>query len=317
MAEPPDDAAPVPAPAPDGVTDAVRTSPLPSRTGLERTTRSVAAIVDAAEQAADQMRAAAERRGRERIAEADRAATMRVDAAEAEARDILSEAQRDAAQARSAAQAAVAGIHAEAQRVREEAEKGRLAAAAEGASEATRLRQEAEVDARRLRTETHAEARALLAEAHAATNDVTREGEEITTNLRALAQSLVRNAELLTRDVRDTHAELAGRLSAAEPAPERPDPPREKRAERSAAPTAAHLVTPDWTPAAASEVPPRSGLRSGTPEREAAPAAPARAQRSGRGGSVPLPSEIADLLGGEDRSLEVPDFAQPKRRWRR
>ena len=306
MAEPYDDDAP----GPDGVADPVGAPLLPARTGPERTARSVAAIVDAAEQAATKMRAEAERRGRERIAEADRAAAMRVNAAEAEARDILGEAQRDAAQVHSEAKAAVAGIHAEAQRVREEAEKGRLAAAAEGAAEATRLRQEAEVDARRLRTETHAEARALLADAHAATNEVAREGEEITTNLRALAQSLVRNAELLTRDVRDTHADLTGRLSDAEPPPEPAAPPRAEPKVRTALPAAGRrLGTPDWTPAAAApELPSRPVSRSVTPEPVAA-----RARRSGRGGSVPLPAEIADLLGGEDASLEVPDFARPRR----
>lgn len=58
----------------------------------------VQAIIDAAEQAAAQLRAETEQRARDRIAEADRAAQHRVDAAEAEAKELLAEAREQARQ---------------------------------------------------------------------------------------------------------------------------------------------------------------------------------------------------------------------------
>jgi len=58
----------------------------------------VQAILDAAEQAAEQVRAETEQRARDRIAEADRAAQHRVDAAEAEAKELLAEAREQARQ---------------------------------------------------------------------------------------------------------------------------------------------------------------------------------------------------------------------------
>lgn len=56
----------------------------------------VQAIIDAAEQAAAQLRAETEQRAKERIAEADRAAQHRVDAAEEEAKEILAQAREQA-----------------------------------------------------------------------------------------------------------------------------------------------------------------------------------------------------------------------------
>ncbi len=52
----------------------------------------IAKIVEAAERAADEIRAQAELRARDRIAEGDRAADQLVLAAEAEARDALEQA---------------------------------------------------------------------------------------------------------------------------------------------------------------------------------------------------------------------------------
>ena len=63
----------------------------------------VAAIVQAAEQAAEQMRIQAEQRANERIAEANRAAEYRVQAAEAEALEILANAEEQADQIRAKA----------------------------------------------------------------------------------------------------------------------------------------------------------------------------------------------------------------------
>ncbi len=65
----------------------------------------VAQIVEAAELAADDMRASAEERTRERIAEAERAADLRVRAAEEEALALRAEAEERALQIESAAQA--------------------------------------------------------------------------------------------------------------------------------------------------------------------------------------------------------------------
>jgi F0F1-type ATP synthase membrane subunit b/b' len=70
---------------------------------LAKATSRVGEIVEAAERAAEDLRAQAEARMRDRIAEGDRAAANRVEAAEAEALEMLANAQEEAEKIRDAA----------------------------------------------------------------------------------------------------------------------------------------------------------------------------------------------------------------------
>lgn len=81
---------------------------------LARASARVAEIVEAAERAADQLRAQGEQRMLERIAEGDRAADNRVKAAEAEALEVLSAAQDEADRLRESARGDARDIIAEA-----------------------------------------------------------------------------------------------------------------------------------------------------------------------------------------------------------
>ncbi len=166
----------------------------------------VAAIVAAAEQAADDLLARTEERVRERIAEAARAADHRVQAAETEVGELLEAAHAEAETARAEAEAA----RAEAETVRREAESVRL----EAFADAERLREEAEQRALLLRDSAREEAREIVADAHDAARDVLREGTVLSGHLRQLSDSLRSNAELLLRDVRGAHGELVARLPA-------------------------------------------------------------------------------------------------------
>ncbi len=177
----------------------------------------VGAIVEAAERAAEKLRRDAEQRARDRIAEADRAGDLRVGAAEDEALEIVDTARRDAAGAEADARAAVATIHERAAEARAAAEQHRLETIAEADAAVSRLVHEADEQAKELRSSARAEARELLDDAHYAAREVVRETEALTGNLRALAQSLVRNADQLTRDVALVHGQLVSHLDAALP----------------------------------------------------------------------------------------------------
>lgn len=154
------------------------------------TARHVAAIVAAAEQAAEELRAAAEERANARIAEADRAAALRVEAADDDAEQVRAEAVAAAGQIR--------------------------------ADAAARAEQD--------RDRAHAQARELITEARAATREVLREGERLSGHLRELSDALRVNAERLLRDIRSAHDELTARLDAVDldrrpPPPKRPAEP--------------------------------------------------------------------------------------------
>jgi vacuolar-type H+-ATPase subunit H len=144
---------------------------------IASTARHVEQIVQAAEHAAEQLRAEAEQRAADRIAEAERAAMMRIQAAEEEADELRAEA----------------------------------VAAAEG------LRNEAAEAALEARHQAQARARELIADARRVAHEVLREGETLSGHLRELSDSLRVNAERLLRDVRDAHSELSARLDRAEP----------------------------------------------------------------------------------------------------
>lgn len=183
----------------------------PTKNAAER----VAAIVEAAEHAAEDLRTTAEHRANERIAEAQRAADNRVAAAETEAREILAAAREEAAQLRTSAQA-------DAQRTLEEARSERLqleAAAADvrtaAEQEAARIREAAEETASETRRAAQDDARGLVGQARAITRDVLADGSELSDELHQLSDSLRSNAELLLRDVRLAHARLTAQVDQA------------------------------------------------------------------------------------------------------
>ncbi len=115
------------------------------------------------------------------------------------------------------ARAAVTTIHDRAAQVRAEAEKHRLRTLAEAEAEARQVVKEAEARAQEVRASSRTEAQEVLNDAHYAAREVVRDGEELTGNLRDLAQSLVRNADRLMRDVHGVHHQLTSRLDEADP----------------------------------------------------------------------------------------------------
>ena len=165
--------------------------------------------MEAAEQAAEELRAQAEVRARERIAEADRAAAYRVAAAEEEAAEIVA-----AARAEAAAHAA------EAQRLTAEATELRRRGEGEAAALVAAAVGEAETEAAAVRDRAREEAR-----------DHHRGGPRrrprrprgrhasCPADLRELSSSLRNNAERLLRDIKLAHAAMTARLDQATPGP--------------------------------------------------------------------------------------------------
>jgi vacuolar-type H+-ATPase subunit H len=167
----------------------------------------VAAIVEAAERAAEDLRLKTEERSRQRIAEADRAADLRVEAAEDEAREIVEDARRDGAALVDQAHRDVQAVHDEAARTRSEAE-----------ADAARIRAEVEAYAKDAKQAARDEARAIVGEAHGAARGVLTDGTELSGHLQELSDSLRRNAERLLNDVKLAHARLTADLDQAAPA---------------------------------------------------------------------------------------------------
>ncbi|HWH93606.1 MAG TPA: hypothetical protein VNT03_07075 [Baekduia sp.] len=196
----------------------------------------VAAIVEAAERAAEDLRLKTEARVRERIAEADRAADLRVEAAEAEARDLIDAARREAAAVQAEAREGVRVIHERAAQAREEAEHRKVAAVSEAQSEAARVRADADAYAEEIKRAAKDDARAIIAEAHAAARGVLHDGSELSGHLQELGDSLHRNAERLLNDVKLTHARLTADLDQATPAGSVDSAPRASRGDGGAAP---------------------------------------------------------------------------------
>ena len=177
----------------------------------------VAAIVEAAERAAEDLRIKTEEKARDRIAEADRAGALRVDAAEAEAREIVDAARRTAASAEAEAREGVKLIHERAVQAREEGEARKAALLAEASSEAARVRADADAYAEDTKLAARDEARAIINEAHAAARGVLNDGTELSGHLQELSDSLHRNAERLLNDVKLAHARLTADLDQAAP----------------------------------------------------------------------------------------------------
>jgi hypothetical protein len=175
----------------------------------------VAAIVEAAERAAEDLRLKTEDRARERIAEADRAANLRVDAADAEARDLLDAARREAAALTAEAQEAVRHIHERASLARDEAASVKAAA---------------DVYAEEVKRKAKTDARDIIAEAHDAARGVLRDGTQLSGHLEELSESLRRNAERLLNDVKLAHGRLTADLDQATPTG-LPEPVKSRRVE--------------------------------------------------------------------------------------
>ena len=153
--------------------------PPPASSRFQATAAQVAGIVEAAERTAEELRAVAEARAQERIAEAERAAALRVQAADDEAAAVRAEAEADAERTRSEALALAQA----------ERERGQD------------------------------RAREIVFEARAVTREVLREGELLSGHLHELADSLRVNAERLLRDVRDAAAQLTALLDRVDPGP--------------------------------------------------------------------------------------------------
>jgi hypothetical protein len=189
----------------------------------------VAAIVEAAERAAEDLRLKTEERVRERIAEADRAAELRVEAAEAEARELVDAARREAAAIQADAREAVRQIHENAAQAREEAERRKVAAVQEAKDEAGQVRASADTYAQDVKRNAKADARDIIQEAHEAARGVLHDGTTLSGHLNELSDSLRRNAERLLNDVKLTHARLTADLDQATPAGPAEPAPRASR----------------------------------------------------------------------------------------
>jgi hypothetical protein len=194
----------------------------------------VAAIVEAAERAAEDLRLKTEEKVRARIAEADRAADLRVEAAEAEARELVDAARREAAALEAEAREGVRLIHERAAQARSEAEARKVAAVAEAGEEALRVRAAADAYAEETQQDAKRAAREIIAEAHGAARDVLHDGTTLSGHLQELSDSLHRNAERLLNDVKLAHARLTADLDQAAPGGGIDSAPRASRGDGSA-----------------------------------------------------------------------------------
>jgi len=176
----------------------------PPASAIQVASQKVAAIIEAAETAAADLRAQTEARARDRIAEADRAGALRVEAAEAEAAEIVA-----------AAHAEAKGLVADARRLRGEADAHKLIAFQEADEAATRTLQTAAAEGDAARARAREDARVIVREARDAAAQVLREGNELSGNLRDLGASLQRNAGRLLGDVKLAHSALTADLDQA------------------------------------------------------------------------------------------------------
>jgi hypothetical protein len=205
----------------------------------------VAAIVESAERAAEDLRLKTEEKVRERIAEASRAADLRVEAAEAEARELVDAARREAAAVEAEAREGVRLIHERAAQVRSEAEARKAAAVAEAGEEALRVRAAADAYAEETQQDAKRAARDIIAEAHGAARDVLHDGTTLSGNLQELSDSLHRNAERLLNDVKLAHARLTADLDQAAPAGGIDSAPRASRGDGSGSVSPGFASKPD------------------------------------------------------------------------
>jgi hypothetical protein len=208
----------------------------------------VAAIVEAAEQAAEDLRLKTEQRARERIAEADRAASMRVEAADAEIRELLEAARGQAAALEAQAKAAVQQIHAGAAADRAEADRYKEQALKTAEDESVRIRIEAASYAEEITAKAKSDARGIIRDAHDASRGVLAEGKELSDNLNELSVSLRRNAERLLRDVQLAHSRLVAELDQAMPPGAADEPAVRPRRDEPSPPLGGDLDVPEFLP---------------------------------------------------------------------
>ena len=181
---------------------------------------------------AEELRAAAEARANERIAEAERAAELRVRAADEEAAEVRAAAGPGARGGRGRRGRRRRG----APRPRPPRARGAGPRRAKGARE-------------------------LLYEARIATREVLRDGETISGHLRELSDSLRANAERLLLDIRAAHAEMTARLDRVDPDLGGPSRRRPRRA-------AAGAVAPTRRPRVPEFIPRRAGAERFRPPYE-------------------------------------------------
>lgn len=183
-------------------------NPAPTRSRAGATSRHVATIIQAAEDAADALRAEAEEQVNRRIAEGERAAQYRVQAAEEEAAEIIQGARDEAARLRRDGLAE----HEQAKTTATSEALSIMASAQEQADAA--IQQAAEVAETSVR-ESEKRSRELILDAHGAADGVRAEGLELVANLRQMGDSLRSNAERLLRDVQLIHTRMVATLEDA------------------------------------------------------------------------------------------------------
>lgn len=181
----------------------------------------VAAILTAAEQTAEQLRAEAEERLKSRIAEADRAAENRVAAAEEEAAEIVRTARDEATRV---ARDTVARAQAEADRIRMEASEAKEKATSEALEIVARAQEnadqtltEATEAALKTRSEADGKAREMIREAREVSGSVRGDGVELADHVKQLGDSLRRNAERLLNDVQGVHSTYLAQIDKLDP----------------------------------------------------------------------------------------------------
>ena len=159
-----------------------------SRSEMSIASAKVAAIVDAAERAAAELREHTEADVAATLAEAERERDRTVRAVQDEARGIVEAARREGEVVK-----------------------------AEAVADAQRMRVEAAAEAREIHRVAEAEAREIVTGAYASARTVLRDGTALSEQLEQLSGSLRRNAERLLKDVQLAHDTMTAELESAAP----------------------------------------------------------------------------------------------------
>jgi membrane protein involved in colicin uptake len=191
-------------------------TPDPASRAAELAAKQVEQIVEAAQLAAEEIKADAERRLVERQT-----------ALEADFAKRQAELEADATKARGEAEAEIARLRAEAE------------------TEATRLREEAQAEAIRVAEQSRKEAAERVAVAEQAADEALGDARAISAGLRNLGQSLEEYAERILRDVQAGHRRLRGDLRIAGGGSPATPGERARRSTSSAAPRSERRVASD------------------------------------------------------------------------
>jgi cell division septum initiation protein DivIVA len=206
-------------------------------------------IMDAAEAAAEGIRADAEQKMRDRIAEGNRAADNRVRAAESEAAELMTDAREDAArlregassdakamitQATSDARDIIARAQSEADRIKMDVDGARSRAESEALVIVARAQENAEImlteaaaEAEKIKNEAQDRSRQLLKQAREAAAAVSVDGRDIVNDLQEMGDAMRSNAARLLRDVQVIHSAMLDQIDRVDPS---------RRAEAASAP---------------------------------------------------------------------------------